>query len=82
MRQCRGAAGERAAAKAERELNSLMFDVSGRVAAIATAQRAWLLSAPPLQTALHMFLDVIAPDAVRKAKTDTVTDRIPKRNVQ
>jgi len=43
-----------------------MFDVSGRIAAIATAQRAWLLSAPPLQTALRMFLDVIAPDAVRK----------------
>ena len=58
-----GAAGARAAAKAERELNSLMFDVSGRIAAIATAQRAWLLSQPPLQTALCNFLDVIAPDA-------------------
>ena len=60
-----------------------MFDVSGRIAAIATAQRAWLLSAPPLQTALRMFLDVIAPDAVRKkAKTGTVTDIIPQRNLQ
>ena len=58
-----GAAGARAAAKAERELNMLMFDVAGRVAAIATAQRAWLVSAPPLQEALHMFLDVVAPDA-------------------
>jgi hypothetical protein len=37
--------------------------VQGRIAAIATAQRAWLLSAPPLQTALRNFLDVIAPDA-------------------
>jgi hypothetical protein len=50
-----GAAGARAAAKAERELNTLMFDVAGRIAAIATAQRAWLVSAPPLQKALHTF---------------------------
>lgn len=43
-----------------REIFSLL---QGRIAAIATAQRAWLLSAQPLQTVLRNFLDVIAPDA-------------------
>ena len=41
----------------------MLHCMQGRIAAIATAQRAWLISAPPLQTALRNFLDVIAPDA-------------------